>query len=142
MAVLLMTLLRGVAGFAQSPGDVGPERSAPRHQRTRSVDDRVRQLAKTLELSDGQQSAVKKILEQRQRQLWWIRQDPSISGSARIDRFRALQESTVAQIRLVLNDEQRKKYDPLATRRVPAAPQQRSVEDWLDATTQHSSERK
>jgi hypothetical protein len=37
----------------------------------------------------------------------------------------------------VLNDEQKKKYDPLAVRRLQPAPEQRSVEDWLEATTPH-----
>jgi hypothetical protein len=43
----------------------------------------------------------------------------------------------VEQIRAVLNDEQKKKYDPLAVRRLQPAPEQRSVEDWLEATTPH-----
>jgi hypothetical protein len=34
----------------------------------------------------------------------------------------------------VLNDEQKKKYDPLAVRRVAPAPDQKSVEDWLKVT--------
>jgi hypothetical protein len=37
----------------------------------------------------------------------------------------------------VLNEEQREQYNPLAARRLPPAPQQRSVEDWLEATTPH-----
>ena len=49
--------------------------------------------------------------------------------------FRALQDNTVERIRAVLNEEQKKKYDPLAVRRVQPAPDQRSVEDWLKATT-------
>jgi hypothetical protein len=67
------------------------------------------------------------------------RLDPSISGSARIERFRALQETTVERIRAILNEEQRRKYDPLASRRVQAAPPRRSVEDWLNATIPQST---
>ena len=100
-----------------------------------TIDDRVKVLARNLELNEAQQAAVKKILEQRQQEALRIRQDDSISGGARIERFRALQDHTVERIRAVLNEEQRKKYDPLAVRQTGPAPGQRSVEDWLKVTT-------
>jgi len=100
-----------------------------------TIDDRVRVLARSLDLDETQRAAVKKILEQRRQETLRIRQDSSISGGARIDRFRALQDNTVERIRAVLNEEQKKKYDPLAVRRTQPAPQQRSVEDWLKVTT-------
>lgn len=100
-----------------------------------TLDDRVRVLAKSLDLSEEQRAAVKNILLQRQQETLRLRQDASISGSARIDRFRALQDVTVQRIRALLNDEQKKKYDPLAVRKVEKAPDQRSVEDWLKLTT-------
>ena len=100
-----------------------------------TIDDRVRVLARSLDLNEAQRAAVKKILEQRQQETLRIRQDPSISGGARIERFRALQDDTVERIRAVLNEEQKKKYDPLAVRSIQPAPQQRSVEDWLKVTT-------
>lgn len=100
-----------------------------------TIDDRVKVLARSLELNEAQQAAVKKILEQRQQEALRIRQDASISGGARIERFRALQDHTVERIRAALNEEQRKKYDPLAVRRVAPASDQKSVEDWLKVTT-------
>ena len=100
-----------------------------------TIDDRVRVLARSLDLNEAQRAAVKKILEQRQQETLRIRQDTSISGGARIERFRALQDDTVERIRAVLNEEQKKKYDPLAVRSIQPAPQQRSVEDWLKVTT-------
>ena len=100
-----------------------------------TIDDRVKVLARSLELNEAQQAAVKKILEQRQQEALRIRQDASISGGARIERFRALQDHTVERIRAALNEEQRKKYDPLAVRRVEPASDQKSVEDWLKVTT-------
>jgi len=139
LALLFPILLPSVLAFTQSAGPARPVRDTPRRQTRPSIDDRVRPLAKALDLNEEQQSAVKKILEQRQQQVWRIRRDPSISGVTRItriDKFRALQESTVEQIRAVLNEEQRKKYDPFAARRLQPAPHQRSVEDWLEATSQ------
>lgn len=99
-----------------------------------TIDDRVKVLARNLDLNEAQQAAVKKILEQRQQETLRIRQDTSISGGARIERFRALQDRTVERIRAVLNEEQKKKYDPLAVRRVTPAPDQKNVEDWLKVT--------
>jgi hypothetical protein len=131
----LLLLLPGVLAFAQATRPASPLRDRPRRQTRPRIHDRVRLLAKALNLNKAQQSAVKGILEQRQQQAWRIRRDPSSSGSARIDKFRALQDSTVEQIRAVLNEEQKKKYDPFAARRIQPAPQPRSVEDWLEATT-------
>ena len=124
LALVLPILLSGTMVVAQRGG----------HRRP-SIDDRVRVFAKNLDLTEAQQAAVKKILEQRQQEALRIRNDSSVSGSVRIERFRALQDNTVERIRAVLNEEQKKKYDPLAVRRRQPAPDQRSVEDWLKVTT-------
>jgi len=118
----------------QKPGDVAPHPQTRRQRNRPSLDDRVSHLAKSLDLSEPQQSAVKNILEQRRQQILRIQGDASISGSTRISQIRALHEGTVERIRSVLNEEQKKKYDLLATQRIPAN-QGPSVEDWLKATT-------
>ena len=123
LALVLPVLLSGAPAVAQ------------RGHRRPNIDDRVKVLARNLDLNETQQAAVKKILEQRQQETLRIRRDPSISGATRIEQFRALQDTTVQRIRAVLNEEQKKKYDPLAVRRVLPAPEQRSVEDWLKVTT-------
>jgi hypothetical protein len=99
-----------------------------------TVDDQVKGLAKSLDLNQDQQEAVKKILERRQQESLLIMRNGS--GPDAIDRFRALQAGTVEQIRAVLNDEQKKKYNPLAPR-PPQASDQPSVQDWIKATTPH-----
>ena len=119
----------------QAAAAAGPARQTHRAHGPSSIDDRVKMFAKSLDLNQAQQAAVKRILEQRQQQTLQMRLDPSITGSVRIERFRALQVSTVQQIRAVLNEEQSKKYDPLAPRRLQPAPEQKSVEDWLKVTT-------
>jgi hypothetical protein len=135
LALVLPILSPSAPALAQVAGDASPAHRTIRSHRRPSLDDRVKELAKNLDLNEAQQSAVKKILEQRQQETLRMRLDPTITGSVGIDRFRALQEKTVEQIRAVLNEEQKKKYDPLAARKLPPAPQQRSVEDWLKATT-------
>lgn len=141
LALALPVLLPGAAALAQSPpSSQGTDNTRaarrPTHgYRGATLDDRVRTLARNLDLSEAQQSAVKKILEERQEETLRLRLDASLTGSARIDKFRALQEKTVERIRGVLNEEQKKKYDPLVVRKLPPAAEHRSVEDWLKATT-------
>ena len=121
----------------QKSGNVAPHNQMQRRNNRPTLDERVRQFAKNLDLSEAQQSAVKEILEQQQQEILRIRQDPSMIGRAGIDGVRALQEITVKRIRAILNEEQRKKYDPLAPRRLPPA-QQPGVEDWLKVTAAKS----
>jgi hypothetical protein len=121
-----------VTSFAQAKAaEVVPPHVA---RKRATIDDRVKVLAKNLDLNESQQTAVKKILERRQQETLRIRRDPTIAGSARIEQFRMLQDRTAEEIRAVLNEEQRKKYDPFAARRIPQT-EGRSVEDWLKATT-------
>jgi hypothetical protein len=118
----------------QEQGSGAPQIQTRRPLTRPSLDDRVNRFARSLDLSESQRSAVKKILEQRQQQILRMRRDASISGSDRISQLRALQEDTVAQIRAILNEEQRQKYNPLAPRELPRTPQP-SVEDWIKAVT-------
>ena len=126
-----------------APAHDAPAQDAPKtnrpiraHRRSRpTLDDQVKAFAAKLELNEQQQLAIKTILEQRQTAMLRLRQNSSISGEERIQRFRFLQDQTVQRIRSVLSDEQKKKYDPLAVRRVPEAPDRLSVDDWLKDIT-------
>lgn len=97
-----------------------------------AIDDRIKILAAALQLNDAQQAEIKKILQQRRQEMLQIRRNTGVSGSARIDQFRALQENTVQRIRAILNDEQKEKYDPLAARRIQQGTQV-DLERWLAA---------
>lgn len=136
LALILPIFLPGPPVEAQVAGAASPRRPTNRSHRRQIIDERVKVFARKMNLNEAQQAAVKEILEQRQQETLRLRRDPSISGSARIERFRALQDNTVQRIRAVLTDEQRQQYDPQAVRRIQPAPQQRSVEDWLKITTQ------
>jgi hypothetical protein len=136
LASLLLFFGSNVYGWAQSSATAESESEAQHSPMRGNVDGRVARLTNALQLDQAQQSAVKKILEQRRQEFWRIRRNPSLSGSERIERVRALQQNTVEQIRGVLNDEQKTKYDPLAVRHLKPVPGQPSVEDWLSATRQ------
>jgi Spy/CpxP family protein refolding chaperone len=135
LALLLPIIFVALCSVAQVVDTPRPTQQPHHAHRRPTLADRVKAIAKSLDLSEPQQAAVTKILEQRQQETLRIRQNTSISGSARIDQFRALQDNTVERIRAVLNEEQKKKYDPLAVRRIEPAPEQKSVEDWLKVTT-------
>ena len=111
-----------------------PQQLHHSHRRV-TLEDRVKVLARNLNLDQAQQDDVLKILQARAEESLRIRRDTSISGSARIEQFRALQDTIVLQIRAVLNEEQKKKYDPLAVRTREPAADQKTVEDWLELTT-------
>jgi len=98
------------------------------------MDDRIKVLARTLDLSAAQQSQVKTILEQGRQQMIQNRLNTSISGSARIDQFRALQDQTIERIRAILTEEQKRKYDLLAARKLQQQATPPDVDAWLDAT--------
>ena len=124
---------------AQTPGAASGSRSpnaSGQQNYSAVIDERVQQLAKGLDLNEAQQAAVKKILERRREQVLHIRNNSSISGEQRISQLRALQVDTVERIRATLNEEQKKKYDPLATRKIQQDPQA-SPNDWLNGTAPH-----
>jgi hypothetical protein len=125
----------GVQAVGQTSGsvDTKAQPQAPVKRRTVTIDDQVKRFAELLDLSEAQQSEVKKTLEFRQVQIRRIRLDGSLSGEERISRLRGLQDNTVASIRAVLNDEQKKKYDPLVVRQAQKNSPQPSVEDRMKA---------
>jgi len=139
VADLRSSATRLTAGQTPDPASnsAKTQTTAPPRSTRSSIDDRVKGLAKNLGLSEAQEAQVKTILEQRRQQMLQIRHNTSISGSSRIDQFRALQDETIERIRAVLNDEQKKKYDPLAARKLQQQQPAPSVEDWLEATRPH-----
>jgi hypothetical protein len=131
LALLLPALLTGVVMRAQeTKPPQAIHRTGPRY-RTQSLDERVRVLARYLDLNEEQKSALKKILVENQQELLNMRRAPAPAETLQMDRFRAIQDKTVEKIRGMLTEEQRKKYEPLGTRNSSAASQSGNVDDWL-----------
>jgi hypothetical protein len=135
LSLLAGGLLLPHLAVGQLPGATAPQRRTQSVYRRRTVDERVKSFAETLNLDPAQQAGVKAALERQQREARQIQFDQSLPGPERIGRFRALQQDTVSRIRALLNDEQKKKYDPLNHGMTPTTSQP-SVEDWLKATHQ------
>jgi|SRR5215813_6266241 len=122
LLVVCVSILRAGAQSAQpAPQDTQPTldvrsvKPAPPQRsfyRRVTVDERVKRFAKVLDLDASQQTGLKSVLERQQARATQLRLNQSLSGVERISRLRDLQQDTVSQIRALLNEEQKKKYDP------------------------------
>jgi hypothetical protein len=133
-ALVLALLLPGVPVPAQETSAAQPVHRIAPHYKSQSLDGRIELLARYLDLSDEQKSTLKKILLENQQEILKMRHSPSAAEGLQMDRFRAIQDKTVEKIRAMLNEEQRKKYEPLSSRNSASAPQNASVDDWLKVT--------
>ena len=91
-------------------------------------------LSKGLGLDAKQEAELRKVLESQREQVQRVWNDPSLSGQSRIGATLAINDQTADQIRALLNEEQRKKYNPP---RQPhdAAASKPDVEAWMNAVT-------
>ena len=110
---------------------------APVHQPTNrasgsSLEDRVKVLAKALDLDASQQSQLRKILLGQRETVRKIWRDTSLSPAERAPATRAANERTGDEIREILNDEQKQKYNTTVPAAAADKGDKRSVEQWLD----------
>jgi Spy/CpxP family protein refolding chaperone len=89
-----------------------------------SVDDQIKHLSKKLNLSDDQQAKLKPIFEDQRKQMEAIHNDSSLSREDRFSKMQALRESSDAQIKGVLSEEQQKSFDKMR------ADQQDRMKQW------------
>ena len=97
------------------------------------LDDRIKALSTALDLDAAQQTQLRKILlEQRDavRKIW---SDKSLSPAERVPATRAAGTRAGDEIRAILNDEQKKKYNSASPTKPDEQGDKRSVEQWLDA---------
>jgi len=126
-------LLASATAPAQETHQAPPVHGVAPHYQRQNLEERVELLSRYLGLSEGQRSAIKNILLERQQEFFKIRHAPSPGGGLQMDRFRAIEDRTMEKIRAMLTEEQRKKYDPLSMRNSNSASQNVSIENWLKA---------
>ena len=106
------------------------QRQAPRHHT--SLDDRVKALTRALDLDAKQQSELRKVLEGQREQVMRVWSDTSVPAAYRVSATQTISDQTADQIRALLNEEQRKKYNPPRPPHEATAGSARpSVEDWM-----------
>jgi len=129
---------------ASSPADADgapaatPDESTSRPRvraRTRgSLNDRVREMTRALDLNAGQQAKLREILEAQRAQIQKVWNDPAIAPSNRTAVTAKIAEQTSDRIRAMLSDDQKKRYNPpkQAEQRPPSGSP--SVEEWMSKT--------
>jgi hypothetical protein len=111
-----------------------PKRHAPRHAAGSGIEGRVKMLSKGLGLDPKQQVELRKVLEGQREQVQRVWNDASLSGPYRVIATQAISERTADQIRALLNEEQRKKYNPPRPPHDAAASSGKpDVEGWMNA---------
>jgi len=100
------------------------------------LDDRIKLLAAELGLSDNQQQGVRRILENQRAQVMKIWNDTAVPAAYRVHATRAVSDQSVEQIRALLTEEQKLKYNEARKpRENQAGDTGPSVEDWMKATS-------
>ena len=112
-------------------------RPATPHEPRSAIDGRVAILTRALGLSAAQQVQLTKVLESGRKQINQVWSDATVPAPYRISATRAIEEKTADQIRALLNDDQKKKYNPpRQPHRMGPGADEPSVEDWMKATQQ------
>jgi hypothetical protein len=133
VAILIAILTPGARVSAQDSKVAPAAQQGHSHSRRQTLDERVERLARYLNLSDGQRSVLKEILLEREQEILKLRHSASSGEELQMDRFRAVEDKTVERIHAILNDEQRKKYDPLGVRSQVTDAQRQGVDGWMKA---------
>jgi hypothetical protein len=96
-----------------------------------ALDARVAQLTKALGLDDAQQAELRKALEDQRTQVERIWSDGSVPSRIRIAETRDVSKHTADRVRAMLNDEQRKKFDPPPQDGAGGTTGKVDVEEWM-----------
>ncbi|HEY3655538.1 MAG TPA: hypothetical protein VGL34_11255 [Steroidobacteraceae bacterium] len=99
-----------------------------------SLQHRVDVLAKALQLDARQRTELLTILESQRETVRKIWSDPALLPAERTPATRAVQERTANQIRAILSEEQRRRYNPPKPQ--GTEPPEPNVEDWMRKQSQ------
>jgi hypothetical protein len=119
------------AGAAAAPSSQPAPRPPSRARVGGSLEHRVDVLSKALQLDARQRAELLSILEGQRQAVSKIWSNPALLPAERAPATRAVEERTADQIRALLSDEQKKRYNPPKPQ--GAEPSQASVADWMQA---------
>ncbi len=137
--VVMVSLAWGPAFAADvpSPVPVAPNRSGVQmHESASSLDVRVRRLTKALNLDVTQQGQLRAVLMKQEDQVRQAWSDTTVPSSYRVLATRIISDQTADRIRALLNDQQKKKYNPPRLAPPSHAAGSPDVENWLSAMSQ------
>lgn len=123
------------AAPAQVPAQPSPRASShPRAGGT--LDHRLKVLSKALDLDADQRAELREILEDQRQAVTKIWSNPALLSAERVPATRAVEERTAERIRAILNEEQKKRYNPPKPQGTQAPPA--DVEAWMQRQALHS----
>jgi hypothetical protein len=135
LGLMFCISLRASSARAAIGGDfTAHPQLAARHGGVSALEDRIKAFSKALNLDAAQQTQLRKILIEQLVAVRMIWSDKSLLPAERVPATRAANARTGDEIRAILNDEQKKKYNPAPPSAPPEQGDKRSVEQWLDAT--------
>lgn len=108
-ALGLLVGLATLASAAQQPPQ-GPPEGGRRGPRPMSVEERLKRMSETLNLTDEQKEKIRPILQSEADQLKAMRENTSLSREQRMEKRRQIEQGTRKQIREILTPEQRAKW--------------------------------
>jgi uncharacterized membrane protein YebE (DUF533 family) len=125
--VFTCTLLLALGAFAQEAAKPSDQPQQPSEQKDQpappqtaqpqpqppTIDDQVKALAQELSLDAPQQAKVKTILEDQRTQAMAVIGDGTTPRDEKVQKIRAIREDTIAKVRALLNDDQKKKLDQM-----------------------------
>lgn len=110
---------------AVQPSQPAPQQTQPAPATTSSplpsIDDQVKVLAQELNLNADQQGKIKSVLVDQREQASTVVADNSLSRDDKVQKIHTLREATIAKVRSVLNDDQKKKLDQMLEGPAPNA---------------------
>jgi Spy/CpxP family protein refolding chaperone len=112
MAVAATCWRFSAAARAEDPHGEASRPHAAHHLGRGTLEDRVRLLTKALELSPKQQEALRQVLERQRADVMKIWADDAIPAPYRVSATQAISDRAADDIRALLNEEQKKKYNP------------------------------
>jgi hypothetical protein len=105
---------------SQPPQDAPP--AQPPAARMPSIDEQVNALTEELNLTGDQPAKVKTILEDQRTQAMTVIGDGGLSRDDKVQKIRGIRENTIAKVRGILNDDQKKKFDQMLGEQTDQAP--------------------
>jgi hypothetical protein len=123
--------LAGLLVLALGGPGLMPSAAAAGRGRRSALEDRVSTLTKALALDAKQQVAVRDVLQRQRERVRRIWSDETVPSAHRIAMTKAVSRRTADEIRALLNEEQRKKYDPPPEGDAGAVTGSAHVEDWM-----------
>jgi len=132
LAVLLPGLLPAWAGVGAADVPAAPPQPpSARQPAGHEIDARVERLSKALDLDEKQRMELGRLLVQQREQVARIWSDASVPAPYRVNATQVVSDRTADQIRAMLNDEQRTKFNPPRRQRAADAAVRPDVEAWM-----------